>query len=911
MGAVVRMLRAAVALLVTGLMMAAGASGASAMPSSPVPGVVPSAVSDGTLSDSGEAAMDDLRVCLASQSTLNVYYLVDSSLSLSKADGGASGSGSDPDVVRASILGNSLAQLRTLGDVTVNWAAGFFSSDYSAAVGWQTLDDSGAEQLAQTIRQKKPGGYTNWPAALRGAQQQLAAQQSAAPGCQMLVWLTDGQLDIKAPDGQQQEDFDALNALCGAELDDRGAAAANYGIFNSFRQAGVVVIGALLAVDEVAQGASADMQAIVEGGTQCGVQPMPDSFVHGAFVEASDASTLALVFLQLSAQVSGGYPQPFEADGGFWIDEGVSRFRIVLAGDWTLTAPDGSQLSQDQPGDAQVTESDGATTIQITVDDDLDGHWKLSAGDARSLFLFSDLRIVFDDVSSIERSADGTLEATLKASVLDADGDPADLEDFGTARFSASYLDAQGSRVDLSEPVLDDDGRLTIVLPSDLALASIDVTAALDPLVTAEHALQLAPVRTETTVAVTLPEAYPHVDLDPPTTLSDLEGADGEATGTITIQGPAEGEAGTACFPAGDPVIMSDAGDRADTWEWSFGGLDAQGCISVPAGGQAQVSVTVRNPVAADSQVQAAVQIAFAAAGEAPITQDVPVQFRSTHPINGAAVLGITLLLLALGLLIPLIVLWILNAVTTKIDVPKSTQRAAFPISIGPATTITAPTQASALSDAFAYLSPSNGKRTITDPALGALRARVPWWPLTAPWYEIAAPVGTALVAARAGRTATGARAANGIMRFAKLPLDRFWAVLVPEAELRRTDRGETVQGTAVLYHRASPSEQAQHAQRLAEITVDGSLAEAVNRARAELLERERASRPAASSGGAPAGSVQSAPARTSSSTAPPPRASGGSAPPPRSAPDSRPPGRGPGTPPPPRPSAPPPPRRP
>ena len=116
----------------------------------------------GVLSDSGQSAVEDLRVCLASQSTLNVYYLVDSSLSLARADGGPAGSGSDPDNIRASILGNGLAQLGTIADdVTVNWAAGFFSSEYQAAIPWQAWDDGSPVSLRSAIEAKEPGGYTN------------------------------------------------------------------------------------------------------------------------------------------------------------------------------------------------------------------------------------------------------------------------------------------------------------------------------------------------------------------------------------------------------------------------------------------------------------------------------------------------------------------------------------------------------------------------------------------------------------------------------------------------------------------------------------------------------------------------------------------------------------------------------
>jgi len=851
------------------------------------------AVSGSGLSDDGQAAIADLRVCLASHKTLNVYYLVDSSLSLERADSG--GPGSDPDLVRASILGNSLEQLGAISDdISVNWAAGFFSSDYSASVGWQQWNDASPAQLADTIRAKTPGGYTNWPAGLSGAQRELASKQASAPGCQLLVWLTDGQLDIQAPDGQQQEDFDALAQMCSAS-----------GVFNSFRQSGVVVIGALLAVDSASQSAAADMQSLVEGrasgtDTQCGEQPLPASHVHGAFVEASAPESLAQIFLQLSAQLEGGYPQPFEADGSFWIDEGVSRFRIIIAGDWTLTPPEGSSLetaSADSEQDwASAAVTDGATVVDVITDADSAGKWQLEASDARSLFLFSDLRIVFEDSNSIELSADGSASASLDATVMSTAGQAADLDVYGDTTFTAWYLDANGARAELNGARIDSaSGKISIPLPSDLTLAQLIVTASIDPLVTRAHQLVLAPVTVETTITTVLPASFPRVGSALPVVLSDLEGADGQATGEITFTGPTEGGDGMVCLPE-DPTISNDV---RDGWRWGKDAdLDKDGCIAVPAGGEVTVSVTAENDTPADSLVQAFLPVDFETAGGDTIPQGVPLQFRSTHPVNTTAILLLTLVLLLLGLLIPLIVLWFVNWATTRIDVPKDTQRASFPVRItAGGAQVTAPHGGSALSDAFRFGKPSDGMRSIPDADLGVLRARVPWFPLRAPWYEAVAPAGSTLITAKAGRTASAAKDSKGRLRFAKLPLDRFWAIVVSDAELRRTSRGEDVNGTLVIYHRASSSDQGQHAQRIGDVEADTALAEAVNRARAARQDHtpsaaQASSRPVPQPAGA------SAPPRPhSTASAPPPRGDGPSRP------------AGTGAPPPPRPGTPPPPR--
>ncbi|MFT4234096.1 MAG: hypothetical protein QM607_03725 [Microbacterium sp.] len=871
-----------------------------------------SATDSGELSASGQEAITDLRTCLASNDTLNVYYLVDNSLSLETADDG--GAGSDPDVLRASVLGNSLQQLGSLNDsVTINWAAGFFSSDFSAAIDWTAYDESSPDKLKQAIEQKQPGGYTNWPAALQGAQQALAAQQSSTPGCQMLIWLTDGQLDIQAPDGQQQEDHDALNDLCGATLDSSGHAAQDGGgVFNSLRQSGVVVVGALLAVDDASKAASAVMQPLVEGADLCGTQPMPDSWAHGLFQEASDADSLAVVFAQLSAQVAGGYPQPFADDGSFWIDEGVSRFEIVVAGsDWTLTPPADSGLtdaSASAPQDWETSTSDGPTVIDVNVDADQIGQWKLTASNAQSLFLFSDLSIAFDESNSVELSADGTATASLNAQVMGPDG-ATDLSAYGDATISASYVGSDGNDVPLDGVTVDENGAITIPLPSDVTAAQLTVTTRIDPLVTREHQLSLSPVATTSTVTTVLPKAFPHVETTP-VHLSDLEGSSGEATGTITLAGPEEGGNGTVCI--GDATVTSDAAaDRADDWTWTFSSLK-DGCITVPAGGEATVEVSVTNPVAADSAVAASLPVTFISADGDSLTQDVPVEFRSTHPINTGAVLGVALVLILLGLLIPLLLLWLLNWLTTRIDVPQSTQRAQFPIEIAPAgARITAPAGGAALANAFPYLKPSKGMRSISDSALGTLQAKASPLPWRAPHYEIVPPKGQSIVTAHAGRSLTGATDDAGRTRLANLPLDRFWAVVVSDQALRESQRGDIVSGTVVIYHRATADQQGALEARIAEIEADGTLAEAVNRTRARVQgdtkpvpERTPRGPSAPPKTAAPAVTSSAPPLPSSSggSSAPPPRPSSGSTPPPR--PGSVPPPPRPGQAPPARPGA-------
>ena len=870
---------------------------------------VPMATAGG-LSDLGQEAIADLRTCLASQDVLNVYYLVDTSRSLDAADGKGSGTGSDPDVLRAPILANSLEQLGAFGEeATVNWAAGFFSTEFRADIKWHELGEGGSAELEGAIKASPTDGYTNWPAALQGAQQQLAQQQAAQPGCQLMVWLTDGQLDIRSPDGQGPEDQAALNDMCGQQLAPSGPAPAGNGIFNALRQSGVVVIGALLATTETSAAAGQVMLPLIEGvdpttGQTCGEQPMPEGYVNGAFVEATSPDSLAQIFLQLGTQVGGGYPHPFDADGSFWIDPGVARFRIIVSGDWTLHPPTGSgwdAASSSEPQPWIVPSGDEGVIEVATGDAAAQGRWRLDANDTRSLFLFSDLGIVFEPTNEITMGTDGETAATLVAHVRDAGGKDADLRSFAPGTFSAEVVAPDGSLTPLPDAEVDTEtGAISIPIPPDVTAAEVVVEASIDPLTTTEHGLELAPITTRQRVKTVLPKDYPRVETLP-VTLSTLEGRDGIAEGAITIVGPESGADSEVCV-RDNPSIVSDSADRGETWVWTVNNTsDADVCLPVAAGQTVQIPVSASNAEPADSAVRASVAVSLKSATGPELTQDVPIAFTSTHPVNVAAVSIITLILLVLGILLPLILLWLLNWFTTRLDIDNSVQRASFPVRITPAGVAFVDTFASdtALSERFRYRGEPGSVRSVVDPDLGRIGTVVPWFPLRSPHYRVVPGANNVIVAARTGARvgSTGDRRPDGSVRFAHLPFDRFWAVVVPAAELARTKRGDEVRGTAVVYHRVSSAGPAQYRERLAEISGDKTLGDTVEKLRADRAERK-----------ADVSRQPSTPTAGSTAPSPPARSGTGSAAPGPGAPPS-----GPGAPPsnpgapPPRPSSQPP----
>ncbi|GAA1945613.1 hypothetical protein [Microbacterium deminutum] len=884
----------------------------------PAADAAPAPAVHAALTPTGHDAVADLRTCVASRGALNAYYIIDNSQSLRVEDDGRT-PGSDPDYTRADILGNSLAQLGLLGAGTkVNWAAGFFSTGFEPAISWTPWTNGSAAKLESTIRAKQPNGYTNWLAAMEGTQRQLAIQPDAGHACQLVVWFTDGAIDLE---GGDQATADALNDLCGQPIDPAGhAPAQGYGLFSAFRQSGVVVMGTLLAHGSTRDAAGV-MWPLVEGsgdvgGTpeQCGQPDPPSTAVHGAVVDASDPGALARVFLELASQIAGGYPEPLDAQGRFWIDPGVSRFQIALgAGDWSLVPPSGSglaTLTAANPGPAAVTSSAGATLIEVpTADSALQGQWQLKAADVDNVYLFSDLGIVFGQQNTIELGADGATSATLTAQVQNAHGEPAPLDLYGAATFTASILGPDGNLKQLADAHVDrQTGAITIPMPTDVAAAEIVVTASLG-LKTTPHGLALAPVTTQQAVKTVLPANFPRMHTTP-VQLSTLEGADGAARGGITVDGPQSGGDGKVCI-AQTPEVISDSANRAAGWEWQLSAdLDSDGCVVVAQGAKGQrIKLTATNHTAADSLVRASVPVVFVSSEGKQLTQDVPIEFRSTHPVNVGSVALVALGLLLLGILLPLILLWILNWWTTRLEVGNAIQRATFPVRVAPrgVEVLDVPVSDTALSERFRYRGEARNVRALADPDLGRIHARLPWFPLNAPEYEIAPPAGVSIAAARTGaRTASaGVRSPDGALRFRQLPFDAFWAITVTDAELARTAKGAAVSGTAVLYHRFDAYEPSQYRERLADIARETTASDAIDRLRvaraAEASAGSSAGSPATAGAGEGAGELVPAGAAT-----PPPRGASGrggpAAPAPAGGPPPRP-GTVPGGPPP-RPSA-------
>ncbi|PPF78899.1 hypothetical protein C5B96_13765 [Subtercola sp. Z020] len=908
---------------------AATLGGAAAAPAASLPAVSAAAAAGDTALDStGQAAIDDVRRCIASNKQLNVFYLIDASGSLFESSEGDNAT--DPDFVRADILGNSLRQLAGLGNgVQVNYSAGFFGSTYKPAAGWSTVTtetaDAAAGSLAQSIRDQPSLNNTDWSAGIAGAQAALASQHAANNGCQMMVWLTDGALDLG---GSDADNAAAINTLCGNAIDGSSQPAEGLGAFNTLRQNGVVVVGVLLSVHPEQSGAADRqyMRPLVESSGQvngtavtCGQSPPPSSSVNGALVEANDPSQLAVVFAQLSVLINGGYPHPFDADGGFQVDPGVASFTVITSDSaWVLTPPEGSALAaisgSAASADAAVTTTGGAIQIDVDVSrSDLEGRWMLATpgGGDRQLYYYSGLTITPAPANQLVAGLAGTVGGQLAST----SGRALDLGDYAQPlEVAVSKVPADGSAVQsIGTVAVAADGSFSLpYTPGADDGGAVNLEYTIDPLTTAANGIGLAPVSAQQQVVVTIPANYPSVTPSA-LALGTLEGAKGSATGTLTLTAPADGSAGRVCFPKGaTPTVVTDPANRTDSWQWSSSAALTDGCVALAPGQSVGVELAASNAVAANSSVTATLPVTLTSAAGESLPQTVTVSFETTRPVNAAAFNLLVLVLVLLGLAIAVLLLWLMNLLTSGIAHGRQLLRASFPVTVdgehGVVGARGVDLMAASLDD-FRYQAPLETVKTHVDPELGGLRTHAGLFQVR---YEITAPAGwrvfTALGAGRVaggGALAGAGRASGGLGarrrrlveagHVAPMPeqLNRLWAVVVRENDLAAGEPGSAIPGRLVVYKRNEPNRADQFVDRMLDITRDQAIWPRLARARALLIEEraatgaERASgdRPTVTTPSGPApsqrGGDRVAPSSAPSSAPPPVTRSPGSLPPP------------------------------
>lgn len=674
--------------------------------------VLSSLLSGGARAASDDAGVNRFGACLAANKSGQVLFLMDESYSLHQ---------SDPQAARVTASKYLAEQLQTFAadtGATLDVAVSSFADAYHELLGWQRLTPNSVTSVTDTLGTlgtRNTGQDTDYWAALTGAQRTLAARKPAngASGCQLIAWFTDGALDynVKNRSGSTSKDYAPGVELRGPDDVAKVAAAAKQsicragGVADQLRSSGVITIG--IGLDTAGSDSSTFdlMKSIATGAATsaggCGDITSPPP---GSFYPVSDIDDLLFAFDKLSTP---GQP-PLTSEAGacaktvceqgkhkFVLDRSVGSVSILAAADRTglvpvLVAPSGTQVRMASPGSSDVkgvklTYRNPSTTtlsVRMTGRDAVGwrGVWALvylapdgdSAAKTRSsIHITGDLLPAWPGKAATKlRSGDTSVEMTF--GVTHTDGTTVDAASLpGTVALSAQLVTAAGKTIPITAADL---GKNQITDPQTLRLSGVapgNATLRMTLKVTTAPAREstgalvpgtvLAPQNVDVPVTVAAPVGYPQ--LGSAVDFGTLEGA-GTRTGSLAITGP-----GCVWLNSSTPATVLGSPDGAGRPSVAATSSAKSECVKVGDGQTGELPLTLTVPGEANGTVTGKVSIMVAPTdgSAAPVAVDVPFTATLRTKLDVPLTVGTFVLALILGPLIPLLLLYLVKWLTSRI----------------------------------------------------------------------------------------------------------------------------------------------------------------------------------------------------------------------------------------------------
>ncbi|MDE0572882.1 VWA domain-containing protein [Demequina sp. B12] len=651
-----------------------------------VPATAARAASD--LSDVGTRALAETSACAASADRVLAVIVVDESASLQETD---------PEALRVGAIETALDSLEALAsqvgdELEVEAALATFGTTYSELVGWGAVTGTHGEELRASVRDELPSRnnaqHTDYREALKGANEsiQRRANETGGQSCSLVLWFTDGSLDVDDNGAFDASEEAAVDEICTPR-----------GISDSLRSNNTVLLALALFTEGSARSPSAQdqdlLQAIAEGTsatTECGTVPIPPDWSGGAYLRAADATALRTVFSEAGALIEGGVvdadaacPGPACAGGVLQmpVDAGVSRARVLVSADLdanplTIVAPVSGPTellagsTSVDGADIEVRTEPDLTVVEITVlDSRAHGPWALDVGEGTtaSLYYFWDARVV------VEEPPDGfvigqTTEVPIV--VLSRQGDALTANTFGDVTATVS---AAGASADV---VSDGAGGLVlnVTVPNDDVVPEVDVSVDVTA-VTATHGIRLGPVSGRTSAETVLPASYPST-VQKSLRFPNVVGTEA-VTSSLTIVGPERGE-GRACVAG----LAIDGPSGADGLTLSLT-PQAPECVDVAAGQEVELPLSLATESGADGVAQGSVQLElYGVDADEPLTMSVPVEASMERPVDEVARVGWTILLVALAILFALMTAYLGRHLADRYRFGQSAQYCEVPVVI-------------------------------------------------------------------------------------------------------------------------------------------------------------------------------------------------------------------------------------
>jgi hypothetical protein len=742
-----------------------------------------------TPSRSGNPSIGELADCAARTGELSIVILVDESGSLQQTD---------PDARRVQAIQAALHGLSTSVDRAAGTEHAFdikvsmlgFGVSTSDVVDWTALNGSTLPGLTEASQQFASLNHeidTDYAMALLGARDKLA--QLAAPGfsdqCSAILWFTDGQYDIEARKTGETKPYAPQISLNGktsaAALEEAGKTVLCQpgGVVDALRGSGTQILAVALSSD-IAPEDQDFLRAVAGDGatTSCG-SPRPDGRPTGTYLSTENVNKLIGEFFDLGTTVGGatfvGGPEHLPVcanstcESGthhFTIDPGISAFNLLALTsapgiDIELTSPESPtpyNISASTPTGVTTLGSAKVQWTWIAADALLldvklpaesgpwNGQWGITfidrggrnpnaVGDA-SIYVFGDLEpfIADSDLRAGEASQ-------IKVGVRHREGTPADTSLFAETSVEMVVVDpADGTseRIPLSEP--DADGMMTGTwnVPAPKFPASVNLSATLR--VTTASGQALSPVTRTVARRVLPPSSYPQVHTAS-VSFGRIEGA-GTAQSSIEAEGGPDAAGCIWIEGATTQTSPKDAGDVAVTS--SSGAEGAPTCLRVEKGQRVELPLALATQHGANGAANGTITIDL-------VSDTNPELLRTTVAWNAdlaksldvAKAEWIFVVLMVVGVLLPLILMWLLNWFMAVYKQPSSYKYASIPVEIKSSGSIVrtdglGPGLRLETSDFKAV----NGPRRSRSLSVGslALSSKTSLWPFAAPTGLVVSP---------------------------------------------------------------------------------------------------------------------------------------------------------------------------
>lgn len=685
--------------------------------------------------------LSSLASCIAGNRRLLLLLLIDESGSLETTDPNAQRvAGAQIAVRQLARLTESVP-----GRIDIRLQVAGFSVDFRPGTGWLTLGPDTVGQVDREIASfagRNTGLDTDYVNALQGAQESLqeeAGRSGREPHCEALVWFTDGQISIEdrtsparreagrdrtgqalfkdyAPDIRLDQEGGGKRA----EDAGRQILCESGGVTTQLRAAGVNMTVVAL-TREIAKPDVDLLGALATGeqaGTSCGSLGAPTA---GTLLTASDLTGLVDAFDALANKIAGGHgdgahPSPVcalaaceQGTRRFDIDTSLRRFHVLAQSQIeglqiqlvapkappVIIAPTGAGTAK--AGNVPISYAWVAPTA-LTLDVDYPGtdtnwtgQWSLTFIDPTgrnpdavgraSIYLFGDVvpRLVEKPEFRMATKSPVTIELQRQA------GTPLVPGDFtGELVLTAQVTDPLTTKtVTLAKPTLQPNGRYatTYEVPDQLGSPRVNLTLNLQ--VSTKSGIVLAPSSTTTAVDVLPPIGFPIVETHK-LALGPLVGTKpkgDENIGVVELKG-SDVSAGCAWVSGLElPVAPREAG-RLETLV-ADGHDDRGRCLAVPRGGTARLEVAVRPASAARGTASGRVTVQTTSENSDQVVPiSVPITLELRRPTKAGLVVAILAGLTAIGLLLPLLAMYVTNWWNARFEDPTQLSMASVPVRV-------------------------------------------------------------------------------------------------------------------------------------------------------------------------------------------------------------------------------------